>query len=769
MSEEPPKPINQEDVQALDELRENAIANGTYAEQAKAFADQAESIGVDASQRYSDAENSESSGVVRPTTTEDVQGAIAEYNDTSSEMSEVGPSAVASVAQEPWTIGTSNEDNVSNETEQPPNTPENPEDTSPDDDLYKEYSKAVRDESETFSVKDQETGKFVQKKAKDLNFREWLSATEKKKAAKWYTQTRPHGEAPDELDIDHPSEEDIQRTLDKDHQERLNAQEGKANPTEDDKAYYRWLKGNGGQEEPGTGNSPEEDDSTNGKEPWDKYSRNKKRPGDEDPRTVEIPVDEDPGTSKGPENDGPGTAEIPGDDDPRKKIGDAINKRIEELTAGGMSESDAHAQAHDEFWGKEPIGDEDPTGVIDFIKTPEMIEVEEELEIARDELARLQAGRERTTFLSIRFSKKKLEAATERYQEIKAKAEAMAFDFLESKGLSRESIKSAANFGRFVEASKLIVSQYGVEMERISKQNPKTRKFLEWWSKNSGGELFSKKNMKKSAVLGLIGLPIGFAVGMVASPLISGGSAAIAGVAMMRGISKGILGHRIGKEASANLAEAKAVSRIEHLKAVTDKLESQNEELAAEMVDTLNSRLVESAKKGNDREARKALLIAGTVGAISGWLANYLHGAGSGGGHTPDFPSGPGPNGPTSFSIADFKQGIYGGVAQQGPDVLNSADTVLNQLNSLGVQPSPAFNQLANQVVEQGAQGVPKKTLEGISRFLGRSVNHFQGGTITPEQLLSIDGVGIIRDGVTNGLSDEAIRNLLAGSLETVK
>ena len=37
---------NQEDVQALEELKREAIANGNFEEQAEAFAHQAESIGV---------------------------------------------------------------------------------------------------------------------------------------------------------------------------------------------------------------------------------------------------------------------------------------------------------------------------------------------------------------------------------------------------------------------------------------------------------------------------------------------------------------------------------------------------------------------------------------------------------------------------------------------------------------------------------------------------------------------------------------------------
>ncbi len=731
MPEEPPKPINQEDVQALEELKREAIANGNFEEQAEAFAHQAESIGVDPAQRYAtaDAENLGSSGEIRPTTTEDVQGAIAEYNDTSSEMSEVGPAAVASVAQEPWTIDKTSEGSASNDSEQPSNAPNNPEATNPDDDLYEEYSKAVRDESETFSVKDSETGEFVQKKAKDLNFREWLSASEKKKAAKWYTQTRPHGEASDELDIDHPSEDDIQRTLDKDHQERLNAQEGKTNPTEDDVEYYRWLKGNGGHEDGSETVSDPEGEDPNRK--IDEYDESwNRKPG---------------------KNDGSGTVRDPGDEESevdRDSAGKDLNRRI-----GDYDESwNRKSVENDEFWDRTPENDTDL--LPEIVKSPELLELEAQLEIARSEYARMRAGKESATFYSFKYNKAKVEEAAQKYEEIKARAEAKAIELLRSNGLDEETIESSANFGRFVEESKLVIEQYGFEMQRIEKQRPQTRKFFEWWNKQSG-KLLSKGTLKKAGVMAVIGAPVGMLVGTVAAPLIGGGVAGLAGVASLRAISKGILGYRINKGASGfNLAAEKASSRIEHLKEITDRLEAHNEELTAEMVDTLNRRLTDSAKKGNDKEALKALLVAGTAGALGAWLVGSLFG-----GPTAEPPGPPKPN----FSLDDFKRGIYKGVVQQGPEAQHTADIAIDQLTQHGVQPSASFNQLANQVVELGSHGTTRESLEGIAKFLGRSVG--PSSTLQPEQLLSAGGVNIIKRGLEAGLSDDAIRQQIIDKL----
>ena len=112
----------------------------------------------------------------------------------------------------------------------------------PDQDLYDEYAEAVKDESATVRVRNPETGKMEVTKVKDLNFREWIKQSEMRKAAKWYTATRAHGEGlvegidyateaplPDDL-----TQEELDKLNNTEHAEQLNAREGKANPTDDD-------------------------------------------------------------------------------------------------------------------------------------------------------------------------------------------------------------------------------------------------------------------------------------------------------------------------------------------------------------------------------------------------------------------------------------------------------------------------------------------------------------------------------------------------------
>lgn len=134
--------------------------------------------------------------------------------------------------------------------------------------IYDEYKEAVEAE-DVVRIKDPETGKMVETKVKDLNFREWVKQQEMRKAARWYSGTRAHGEAPGEYEDgswddginpdEGASEDEARRMGDRDHQERLNGQEGKDNPTKDDVDYYRWLKS---QQNDGEGDG--EDDGEDG-------------------------------------------------------------------------------------------------------------------------------------------------------------------------------------------------------------------------------------------------------------------------------------------------------------------------------------------------------------------------------------------------------------------------------------------------------------------------------------------------------------------------
>ncbi len=148
-------------------------------------------------------------------------------------------------ANNPGTPGTG-------ETPEPPVTEAPTE--SADQSLYDEYAAAVKDESATIRVKNPETGKMEAKKVKDLTFREWGKAIEMRKAARWYTATRAHGEVPEGEIGDLGNGDAAEALANREDAERLNAREGKSNPTEDDVDYYRWLKKSSGEETTGDGN-----------------------------------------------------------------------------------------------------------------------------------------------------------------------------------------------------------------------------------------------------------------------------------------------------------------------------------------------------------------------------------------------------------------------------------------------------------------------------------------------------------------------------------
>lgn len=142
-----------------------------------------------------------------------------------------------------------------------PATVETPVETTtvaPDQDLYNEYANAVKDEAATIRVKNLETGKMDSVKVKDLNFREWLKANETRKAARWYTATRAHGEVPEGEIGDLGNGDEATRLFNREDIERINAREGKANPTQDDIEFYRWLKGNTGETNTDTTTGPQD-------------------------------------------------------------------------------------------------------------------------------------------------------------------------------------------------------------------------------------------------------------------------------------------------------------------------------------------------------------------------------------------------------------------------------------------------------------------------------------------------------------------------------
>ncbi len=412
-------------------------------------------------------------------------------------------------------------------------------------------------------------------------------------------------------------------------------------------------------------------------------------------------------------------------DDPRKKIGDVINERIDELKNQGSSEADAHAEAHDEFWGKTPEnapgngggegeppeGGEEPPEGGEGEPTPEAItspELEEALTIlndARSELARLRAGRESATFFSNKFSKKKLEAAFEAYEEAKAEAGRISVELLRERGLTGQELLSAINWGSMDEAVKLIEEQYQIEVESVESRHPITKKFYNWWNKQ-GTKLFSLGTIKKGAAMAAIGAPIGAAVGIagiVAAPVVGAGLAAGAGFAAARSVTRGLVGNKVRRNAeAANVAEAKAQQRHIEAQQIIDALEqvTRAEEddfvenyVAHGYAEAVNEGMTDQArtqtnetKRGNDRRALTSMAVAAGAGAIAALAADGIFGGG--GGDRVTMTSGPRPE-------ADYNPNFdrMRGILDSGPDAPAKADAFFSNIEP-GTPQSPEVSQI---------------------------------------------------------------------------
>ncbi len=361
-----------------------------------------------------------------------------------------------------------------------------------------------------------------------------------------------------------------------------------------------------------------------GHEPWTlDIKEDDKKPGGvfdiikdpEDPKSPEDPDDPSSGIT-------PGSPPVDELHDPRGKIGEVINQRIDELKEDGSTEADAHAEAHDEFWGRSPEAsepiDDDPS-TPEGPTSPELIAANEAVDEARTELARLRAGRESATFFSRKFSKKKLEAAFERYEEAKAEAGAIAVDLLREQGLEGDELVSAINYGSMQEVTKLIQEQYGIEKEKI--EGKRLKRFYDWWNKQ-GTKFFSFGTVKKGMVMAAIGIPLGVGAAVVAAPLLgAAGLGAGAGLAVARSVSKGLVGNTIRRNAEAgDAAHAKAVDRHQRAKGLVDRSEEASKPLMDSILNDLAKRQTIDTKHGNDRRAATAMAV-GAGGAILGYMA----------------------------------------------------------------------------------------------------------------------------------------------------
>ena len=428
-------------------------------------------------------------------------------------------------------------------------TPETSADKEPD--VYDEYTEAVR------------SGE-----ARDTTFSQWVLDAEKRKAAKWYTDTRSHGEAAiarseNAPDTDEKGSGDIEPGLliDEEHQERLNAREGRTNPTEDDTDYYAWLKRSSGRAEE---DAPAE--------------------GGETP-----PV--------GPE--GP----------------------------GGSSEPTPPEEPGPETPPEEPENPEDDTEAIPGIEdldSPEYQELREEMEEARSEYAALTAKRRGISF-GIFTSKKRLEAARLRYVEARDRAGAYVAQHLERTGRSPEEVKEMATAARALEAMGL--TKEIMDLQLASAEGKRLKPFYDWWARQGGHKFFSKAglkgNLKKGAAMAAIGFVPGVGLGIAGAAVLGPVVGGVLGASLAARVGRGLMGARINKN-----AEAPEVSRVQNatqLGADLERFDANPDDLdtsaITEGVEDLTSRSVGR----NRRRNAQAAAVAAIAGVAGGILGHQIH------------------------------------------------------------------------------------------------------------------------------------------------
>lgn len=419
-------------------------------------------------------------------------------------------------------------------------------------DVYDEYTEAVR------------SGE-----ARDKTFSQWVLDTEKSKAAKWYTDTRSHGEAAiarseNGPDTDEKGSGDIEPGLliDEENQERLNAREGRANPTEDDTDYYAWLKRSSGRSE-------EDAPAEGGETPT------------EGPEGPGGPGEPNPPEEPGPETPTPEEPETPDDT---------------EVIPG-----------------------------IEDLDDPEYQALREEMEEARSEFAALAAKRRGVSTFSIRASNKRLEKARQRYESLRDQAGAYVAGHLERIGRSPEEIKQLATAARALES--MFLTKNVMDLQLASAEGKRLKPFYDWWARQGGHKFFSKAglkgNLKKGVAMAAIGFVPGVGLGIAGAAVLGPVVGGVLGASLAARVGRGLMGARINKN-----AEAPEVARVQNETQQASDLErfdANPDDLGTSAVTAGVMDLTDRSVGRNRRRNAQAAAVAAIAGVAGGILGHQIH------------------------------------------------------------------------------------------------------------------------------------------------
>lgn len=237
----------------------------------------------------------------------------------------------------------------------------------------------------------------------------------------------------------------------------------------------------------------------------------------------------------------------------------------------------------------------------------------------------LAAARERST-ITPGLTKQKVEAARQRYEELRKDAKEWTVAKMEELGLEPGDRVMISKFEDRTEAK---LAGLGIKFEAERLANPTgpladaRKKFYDWWARQGGGDkFFSKKRLlgtaKKAAVMAAIGAPLGLAAGaagvFLAGPL--AGAAVATGVA--RGVSRGFLRGRIDKSANAiSVAGAQYEQRVNAQHDKIDAVYAPNDEYSTPH--EVTGVFAESINK-NVRRNRVRVVGSAAIAAIAGGI-----------------------------------------------------------------------------------------------------------------------------------------------------
>lgn len=337
----------------------------------------------------------------------------------------------------------------------------------------------------------------------------------------------------------------------------------------------------------------------------------------------------------------------------------AYATRLEKIKTNINDKIDDDLLDTEAFWsGDNTFGEEDTPRVRDEADlpplSPEANAALAALGAARTHLAEIRAGREKRTIhrRGGEYGKKALEAALAEYEAAKLSAGLHGIERLQQMGYEDEaSINGLVNLAVLNEGRDLTREQFNIETANVGNRNKLTAWYLDTWARHSQAHWRSKQGAKDMAVKAALMAPVAgasFGLGLLLTPALAGSAAALLGAGVATRVSRGLMGAKVHKEASAG--ENAFIKANTRLNAVHEQVRAAS--LSGEVVDQddisgIYREDTNEAVKNNRKRAAKAGAMAAALGLGTSLilehvgLDHFMH-HGNGGGNADAQPTGGG-------------------------------------------------------------------------------------------------------------------------------